>query len=250
MERRTNPVLAYRNIDAFVAGEIGGLQPYPSYYAYIGPINLMGPDPLPPSDLRELDPADLPSEAALVDIRPRAAYAAGHMPGSLGLEMGDGVGVWAGWLLCFDSPVVLVAHRDQDVEEVVRQFGRIGFDSVLGVVFGVDGWMEARGALSSFETRTVDELVVAIEGGDHPQILDVRGPGEWDDGHVEGSIHRYAPLLRDGLPEELDRSRDVWVVCSSGFRSLAATAFLEAEGIMPIVVTSGGVLDVMLRVGA
>ena len=81
--------------------------------------------------------------------------------------------------------------------------------------------------------------------GDDPQILDVRSPGERDLGHIAGSIHRYAPDPRHGLPDELDRSRDVWVVCASGSRALAAAVFLEAAGMGPIVVTSVGVPDVL-----
>ena len=76
--------------------------------------------------------------------------------------MSDQVAVWAGRLLPFDSPPALVAERGQDVEEVARQFGRIGFDDVLGVVYGADGWVEAGGTLASFETRTTDEVALAV----------------------------------------------------------------------------------------
>ena len=247
LERRTNPVLAYPDVEAFVAGELAGLQPFPDYYAHMGPINLMGPESPAPRELDELDPSDLSGDATLVDIRPRPAYAAGHIPGSLGIEMSDQVAVWAGWLLPFDSPVVLVAQREQDLEEVVRQFGRIGFDDVLGVVYGVEGWAEAGGALASFETRTTDELALAIATGDDPQVLDVRSPGEWEEGRIEGSAHRYAPYLKDGLPRGLDRSRDLWVTCGSGYRAFVGSAFLEAEGLRQVVVTPGGVPDVLER---
>ena len=250
MERRTNPVLAYPDVDAFVAGQLAGLQPFPSYYAYMGPINLMGPEPLPRSGLDVLDPSDLPDHARLVDIRPRAAYAAGHIPGSLGLEMSDQVAVWAGWLLPFDSPVALVAEHGQDVEEVARQFGRIGFDRVLGVLYGVSGWVESGGALASFETRTTDELASVLASGRDIQVLDVRSPGEWQEGHIEGSVYRYVPQLEDGLPEGLDRSRDVWVACGSGYRAFAASAALEAAGLRLVVVTPDGVPEVRERLSA
>ena len=247
MERRTNPVLAYPDADAFVAGQLAGLQPFPAYYAHMGPINLMGPEPLMDSQLAVLDPSGLPDDAGLVDIRPRGAYAAGHIPGSLGLEMSDQVAVWAGWLLPFDSPVVLVAEPGQDVEEVARQFGRIGFDKVLGVVHGVSGWVEAGGSLASFGTRTTDELAAAIAAGKDLQVLDVRSPGEWEECHLEGSVHRYVPELKHGLPEGLDRSREVWVTCGSGYRAFAASAFLESADLPFVVVTPGGVPDVFER---
>ena len=161
--------------------------------------------------------------------------------------MSDQVAVWAGWLLPFDSPVVLVAEPGQDVEEVARQFGRIGFDNVRGVVYGVAGWVEAGGTLASFETRTTDELALAVGRGDDLQVLDVRSPGEREEGHIEGSLYRYVPHLKDGVPEGLDRSADVWVTCGSGYRAFAAAAFLEAAGLRLIVVTPGGVPDVLER---
>ena len=247
MERRTNPVLAYPDADAFVAGQLAGLQPFPAYYAHMGPINLMGPEPLRGGEVEVLDPSGLPDHAGLVDIRPGAAYAAGHIPGSLGLEMSDQVAVWAGWLLPFDSPVVLVAERGQNVDEVVRQFGRIGFDDMLGVVYGMSGWVESGGSVASFETRTTGDLAAAITAGEDPQVLDVRSPGEWEEGHLDGSLYRYVPHLKDGLPEGLDRSREVWVTCGSGYRAFAAGAFLEAAGLRLVVVTPGGVPDVLER---
>ena len=247
MERRTNPVLAYPDAEAFVAGQLAGLQPFPAYYAHMGPINLMGPEPLRDQRVDVLDPSDLPDHARLVDIRPRAAYAAGHIPGSLGLEMSDQVAVWAGWLLPFDSPVVLVAEPGQNVEAVARQFGRIGFDNVLGVVYGVSGWVEAGGSVASFETRTTGELAEALAAGEDLQVLDVRSPGEWEAGHLEGSVHRYVPQLREGLPDRLDRSEAVWVACGSGYRAFVASAFLEAAGLRVVVVTPGGVPDVLER---
>lgn len=247
LECRTNPVLAYGDADAFSSGQLTGLQPFPDYYAHMGPINLMGPAPLCGRELAVLDPSALPDDAALVDIRPRAEYAAGHVPGSLGLEMSDQVGVWAGWLLPFDSPVVLVAERGQDVPEAVRQLGRIGFDHVLGVVYGLDGWVEDGVALASFATRTPEELADAIREDGDLQILDVRSPGEREECHIEGSLYRYVPDLKDGLPDRLDHSRDLWVACGSGYRAMAAARFLEAEGLRPVVVTPGGVPDVLDR---
>jgi rhodanese-related sulfurtransferase len=247
MEKRSNPVLLYQDADAFVAGQLGGLQPYPSYYQYMGPINLMGPQPLGVIDLPEIDPTALPDGASLVDIRPRESVADGHIPGSLALEMGDRVGVWAGWLLPFDTTVVLVAERGQDVVEVARQFGRIGFDHVAGVVYDLEAWESAGGELASFETRTSDDLFEALHDETPPQVLDVRSPGDWEVGYLDGSIHRYTPDLKNGVPDGLDADRDVWVVCATGFRALAASTYLEQAGYRPIVVTEGGVPDILHR---
>ena len=65
--------------------------------------------------------------------------------------------------------------------------------------------------MASFETRTTGELAEALAAGEELQVLDVRSPGEWEAGHLEGSVHRYVPQLRAGLPDRLDRSEAVWV---------------------------------------
>ena len=244
LERRTNPVLAYPDADAFVSGQLAGLQPYPSYYARMGPINLMGPAPMASDPLPVLDPDHLPEDTAVVDVRPRQAFAAGHLPGSIGLELSDSVAVWAGWLIPFDSRVAIVAEPGQDVAEVARQFGRIGFDDISGVVYELDSTEQP---LVSFETRTTIDLARTIADGNEVQVLDVRSPAEWEEGHLEGSVHRYVPDLASGLPEDLDPDQDLWMICGSGYRATAAATLVEAEGISPVVVNQGGVPDVLAR---
>lgn len=46
-EKVAHPVLQYRDADAFAAGQLSGLQPYPIYYSEMGPLNVAGPEPLP-----------------------------------------------------------------------------------------------------------------------------------------------------------------------------------------------------------
>ncbi len=243
-EKRANPVLAYTDPEEFASAQLSGLEPFPSYYAHMGPINLLGPTPFPAKEVQEIEWSEVPAGTNLVDIRPRSDYAAGHVPGSLGLEISDQVGVWAGWLLPFNSPIALVANRDQDFGRVSRQMRRIGFDNLRGVIFGVDGWVATGGDLVSNPMRTPADLASsAWESG--IQVLDVRSPGERASAHIRGSVHRYLPDLRDGLPVELDVSREVWVVCGSGYRATAAVSFLEAGGVTPLVVTPGGVSDVL-----
>jgi rhodanese-related sulfurtransferase len=242
-ERRTNPVLQYADRESFIEGQLAGLQPYPSYYAHMGPANLAGPAPRETHSLPELTVADI-GNATVVDVRPAEQYAAGHLRGSIGIPFGDQVGVWAGWVLPFDTAVVVVAERGQDVDEVHRQFSRIGFDRVLGVVFELPD----RAELVSYEAVRIDEFVRRLLNGDIGRIVDVRAPDEWDAGKVGGSIHRYVPDLYESVAD-LSSEQPVWLLCASGHRSTIAAAALERSGLKPAVLLGHGVADVLKRLG-
>ncbi len=241
-ERKSNPVLQYADRDSFIEGQLGGLQPYPSYYAYMGPTNLAGPPPRASHSLPELSVADI-GDAIVVDVRPSEQYAAGHLRGSIGIPFGDQVGVWAGWVLPFDSEVVVVAERGQDVDEVHRQFSRIGFDRVQGVVFDLPD----RGELVTYEAVRIDEFVRRLQAGEIGQIVDVRAPDEWDAGNIAGSTNRYVPDLYESVAD-LDPHRPVWLVCASGHRSTIAAAALERSGLKPATLLGHGVNDILKRI--
>lgn len=240
-ERSTNPVLQYPDLESFIAGQLAGLQPFPRYYAHMGPANLAGPAAIPDRGVVEVTEADIGS-ATVVDIRPAEAYAAGHLLGSIGIPFGDQVGVWAGWVLPFDSEIVLVADRDQDVEEIHRQFLRIGFDRVRGVIFDLPD----PSLLESYEAVRLPEFLRRLRAGEIEQVIDVRAPDEWGAGHIDGSIYRYVPDLFDDVGF-IDPGRTAWLVCASGHRATIATAALERSGVRPAVLLDHGVTEVMQR---
>jgi rhodanese-related sulfurtransferase/glyoxylase-like metal-dependent hydrolase (beta-lactamase superfamily II) len=242
-ERKTNPVLQYPDRDSFIDGQLAGLQPYPSYYAYMGPTNLAGPTPRSSHSLPELTVADI-GNAVVVDVRPAEQYAAGHLRGAIGIPFGDQVGVWAGWVLPFDSEVVVVAERGQDVNEVHRQFLRIGFDRVRGVIFDLPD----RADMVSYDAVRLDEFLRKLHAGEVGQIVDVRAPDEWEAGNLDGSTHRYVPDLYESVAD-LDQDRPVWLLCASGHRSTIAAAALERSGLQPAVLVGHGVSDVLKRLG-
>lgn len=246
-EKAESPVLAYPDEESYIAGELSGLAPYPSYYAHMGPINLAGPTPLPATDVPRLTIEQLDAlgtDVRLVDARDRRAFAAGHVEGSLGVELSERFGVWLGWVLPFDAPIVLVVDDDVDVTEAVVQLGRIGFDHVHGTIT-IDDWTAAGRPTRSYRTVTVDEVAAEVTDGG-PQVLDVRAPDEWESGHVDGSVHRYVPdIATHGVPDDLDRDRDVWVLCGSGFRATIAAGLLERDGYTPVVLVEHGTPEVL-----
>lgn len=250
-EKRHSPVLAFTDEDSFVEAQTSALQPYPVYYRHMGPANTYGYPERPIGAPAELALTDLDAldGAVLVDIREKPVYAAGHIPGSIGIEMGDRVGVWAGWLVPFDSAVVIVAERGQDVAEVAAQFIRIGIDDVRGVFYDIEEWAASGRTLLSHRVATVDEMYDEYLAGGVDQILDVRAPNEFEVGALDGSVHAYLPDLLQGVPGSLSSDSPVWVVCGTGFRASAAVKWLEEKGHDPIVLIGDGVPEMLTRLG-
>ncbi len=64
---------------------------------------------------------------------------------------------------------------------------------------------------------------------DGAKIIDVRTPGEYQSGHIPGSIN--IPLNElPGKLQQLDKSKPVITCCASGMRSGSAKSLLVANG--------------------
>lgn len=247
-EKAENPLYRLPDVESFVASQLSGLTPYPAYYPHMAPINRAGPTAIDSPEVPELaadDVAALMGNARVLDGRSRYAFAAGHIPGSLGIELGESFAPWAGWLLPFNSPLILVLEPDDDASAAAVELARIGFTRVRGVMRGVGGWHESGRELSAYETATAAQLQGHLHEGWDGQVLDVRDPLEWAAGHIEGSAHRYVPDLLDGLGGAVSTHSPVWVICRTGNRASIAAGLLERLGVQPIVVAKGGVPDIV-----
>ncbi|HEX8966421.1 MAG TPA: rhodanese-like domain-containing protein [Chloroflexota bacterium] len=250
LEKRTNPLLRHQTAEAFAEAQLAGLQPYPAYYAFMGGINTLGPQPLPEFRVPRLTPQALRAqldEVRVVDARPREAFAAGHIPGALGVELADDFGTWVGWLVPFNAPLVLVLDAEQDLHEAVVQLERIGFDRVRGVLRGVEEWQAAGYQMSAYDIVDAETFARKVADGTARQVLDVRSPAEWRTGSVPGATWRYVPDLVAGPPSNFESDQPVWLMCASGFRASIAAGLLERAGYRPMVLAHGGVTDVMAR---
>ena len=61
-------------------------------------------------------------------------------------------------------------------------------------------------------------------------ILDVRTKGEYDGGHIKGSINIAVDQLRNNLQKLKDKNKPVITCCASGMRSATAKNILKANG--------------------
>ena len=102
------------------------------------------------------------------------------------------------------------------------------------------------GGGSGFEGPAPPEISLAaleteLAGTDPPFLIDVRTPGEYGEGHIEGAV--LIPLVT--LPRHLadlepQRHRRIVVACEAGVRSEKAARWLLARGFTDVVNYRGG----------
>jgi len=249
-ERRFNWGLSADDEEGFVRAVLAGQPEPPRYFAEMKRINREGPRvlggmPRPPR-LEDARLAELLEEGALVvDTRRAADFAAGHVPGTLGIPLNRSFTTWAGWLVPYDRDFYLILD-DADpasVDEAVRDLAMIGLDRVAGW-FGagaVDARAAAGGGLQSTPRITSPELAERMRDGS-VAVLDVRGAAEWEAGHLPGVGNVPLGYLADRLAE-IPRDRPLVVHCQSGMRSAIAAGLLQAKGFTNVIDLAGGYAD-------
>jgi hydroxyacylglutathione hydrolase len=249
-ERRHDRLLAPMEIDAFARALLAHQPSFPRYFARMRPTNQAGPAllggivPLPlPLEIGDARAA-VEAGALVVDLRPPAEHAAGHIPGSLSIPSGGSFGTWLGWVVPDpDRPIVLVLRNVADWDDAVRQALRIGFETIAGYVRGgFLAWAEAGLPTEAGGATDVRGLARKLEvgGPDAPLVIDVRQVSEYESGHLPGAL----PILAGDLPDRLDelpRDRPIATICASGYRASVAASLLRAAGFDRVTWVSGGV---------
>jgi glyoxylase-like metal-dependent hydrolase (beta-lactamase superfamily II)/rhodanese-related sulfurtransferase len=236
-ERAHNPLLAAPDEQAFAERLLGGLGSFPPYFLRLREVNQRGPRLLDEHD-RTL-PA-LPVEqirrrvddgAVLVDVRPAAAFAAGHPAGALSIALRSGFATWLGWLVEPDRPLLFVLDDGQDRSELLRQCHQIGYQRLLGeLAGGIAAWRAAGLPEDHLE------LVSPEQAGDG-SVLDVRQASEVALGHLPGAVTVELGALDggDGLP-----AGPLTLMCAHGERAMTAASLLERAGRRDLRVVTGG----------
>ena len=247
-ERTTNPLLQAADEDEFVAMLTGGLGTYPSYFQRLRDVNRAGPrvlgraaapPPLSPGHVARL----MEDGAEVIDIRLVDRFAAGHVPGSLSIELRDQFTTWLGWLVDLDRTVVLVADSDEEVGEAARRFRQIGYERLEGhLEGGTEAWMA--------EGRAVARIPLVAPAAIPPDatLVDVRQESEWVAGHVPGAVHLELGTIADHAG---DLAGDLVLHCGHGARAMSAASLLRRAGVATAAVTKAGADDLIrLRAAA
>ena len=240
-QRLTNYALQPMSEDDFIKAVTEGQPAAPPYFAFAAATNRHQHELL---DDREAPSALAVDEAlaivaaggVLLDCRAPETFASGHVRGAVNVGLDGRFSEYAGDVIPTDRPIVVVTDPGRETEARTR-LGRIGIDTVAGAVYEIDGVLVDRPELAEISTRfTAAEF---NDQGHDIQVIDVRNPGELEDGALPAA--RNIPLAR--LLAELDTidtDRPTIVYCAGGYRSSVAASLLRSRGVNDVADILGG----------
>jgi hydroxyacylglutathione hydrolase len=228
-ERARNDALTEPDEQVFADRLVAGLMPYPRYYRYMAPLNRQGPGPADLTDPDPVSPRRLGARIAagewVIDLRERAAFAADHLAGTVGLELGSLFATYAGWLIPWGAPLTLLGQTRDQVREAQLQLARIGIGRPVGAAVGDLDVIGAGLSRTRYDRVPLSRVPAPSPG---QVVLDVRAADEYASGHLDGA--RNLPIGElPGRLAEIPGGR-IWVHCQAGYRAGIAASLLDRAG--------------------
>ena len=178
-----------------------------------------------------IEPAPIGGQERLViDTRDPEAYAHGHAPGSLNIQL-----TWhqledrtLSYVPDLARPIALRASSLSNAEQGAAILQELGYSDVA--------LFEAGGAPNSgtIELMMADDLAKVIAAGTPPMIIDIREQSEFDDGVIDIAIlvdQDEGPAAVEGL----DKNARYLVICEGGWRSSQLASWMKIQGFTDVV---------------
>jgi hydroxyacylglutathione hydrolase len=247
-QKQSNYALQQKTKEDFIKAVTEGLPEVPSYFPINAKINKEGYESLDKvlqSGLTALSIEDfknrIKDDVIVLDTRSADTFTDGFIPGSISIGLEGKFAEWAGSLLPFDKPIILVTEAGKERETIVR-LARVGFSKIEGYLEGgFDAWKQAGEKIDLIINVEADELAMDIPFDDNLVVIDVRKEVEFGDGHVKGAINIPLSEMTDpGSMANIEDNHNLYVHCGGGYRSVIAASLLKRQGIHNLRNVIGG----------
>lgn len=248
-QKQTNYALQPQSREDFIKAVTDGLGLPPQYFPINARINKEGYESLEGIMQQGLTPLTVADFKALaqnedvivLDTRNAAAFTEQFVPGSIFIGLEGRFAEWAGSLLPFDKPIILVTQAGQEEESVVR-LARVGFSQMKGYLQGgVEAWKAAGEQIDLIIDVEADELAMDLPFDNNLVVVDVRRETEFADGHVAGAVNIPLNEMTDpGTMANITETQNLYVHCAGGYRSVIAASMLKRQGIHNLHNVLGG----------
>ena len=180
-------------------------------------------------------------DISVLDTRKTGNFTKGFIPGSVSIGLEGRFAEWAGVILSFEKPILLVAEKGLEKEAVIR-LARVGFSSIEGYLEGgFDAWRDAGEKIDMIIDVEADELAMDIPFDDNLVVVDVRRETEFGDGHITNAVNIPLDELTDPANlANLEDNHNIYIHCGTGYRSVIAASLFKKEGLHNIRNVVGG----------
>lgn len=247
-EKKYNYALKAGTKEKFIQEVTEGIPPPPQYFPINAQINKEGYDSLQDVLAKGMNPlsieefkGEMKSGAVILDTRKATEFTRGFIPGSISIGLEGRFAEWAGSILPFNAPIILVTEPGKEKETIVR-LARVGFDKVKGFLEGgYAAWKNAGEEIDMIIDVEPDELMMDLPFDKQMFVLDVRRPTEYADGHIKDAVNLPLIEMNDpGSMANIDENQNVYVHCAGGYRSVIASSLLKRQGIHNLRNVLGG----------
>lgn len=247
-EKQSNYALKAATKTEFIKSVTDGIAAPPQYFPINAKINKEGYDSLEDvlvTGMRALSVEEFKNlvtdDMIILDTRNASVFTQGFVPGSVSIGLEGRFAEWAGSLLSFDAPMLLITDPGKEKETIVR-LARVGFDKVKGYLNGgYEAWKNAGEEIDMIVDIEADELMMDIPHDKNLVVLDVRRPTEYADGHLKDAVNIPLSDMNDpGSMANLEEEQNLYVHCAGGYRSVIAASLLKRQGIHNLRNVLGG----------
>jgi rhodanese-related sulfurtransferase len=248
VQKATNYALRAETKEAFIKEVTEGLANPPAYFPINAAINKSGYTNLNDLLNKALVPVSidafklqLNNHPIILDTRHPSTFVQGFVPGSINIGLNGRFAEWAGSLLSFTQPIILITEAGSEKESIVR-LSRVGFEKIEGYLAGgFEAWQAAGEPIDLIIDVEADELAMDMPFDENLVIVDVRRETEYANEHISEAINIPLDQLTDpGSMANLDDHHNIYIHCAGGYRSVIAASMIKREGIHNIRNVVGG----------
>jgi len=247
-EKQFNYALKAASREEFIKVVTDGIPPPPLYFPINAKINKEGYDSLDEilqQGMKALSVEEfkklITDDTIILDTRNSAEFTQGFVPGSVSIGLNGRFAEWAGSLLPFDAPLLLVSDPGKEKESIIR-LARVGLDKVQGYLEGgYQAWKNSGEQTDLIIDVEPDELMMDIPFDKNLVVVDVRKPVEFAEGHLQNAINIPLNEMTDPASmATIEERHNLYVQCASGYRSIIAASLLKRQGIHNLRNVAGG----------
>jgi len=237
-QKKTNYALQPQSKDEFITAVTTDLAIAPKYFAINAQINMAGYESLDTIKQKALTPLSIADfkklqqeDVLVLDTRHANIFTKGFVPGSIFIGLEGRFAEWAGSLLSFDKPMILVTEAGKEEETVIR-LSRVGFDKMQGYLKGgFEAWEKAGETVDMIIDVEADELAMDIPHDPNLVVVDVRRETEYADGHIVDAQNLPLNEMNDVLNlSHFEDNQNLYIHCAGGYRSVIAASLFKREG--------------------